>query len=267
MLQDSSQLLKPLLSLAQQAGVAIMEVYREEDPEIEIKADHTPVTKADLQANEIIVQGLQVLTPEIPIISEELTELPFTERKKWTQYWLIDPLDGTKEFIERTDEFTVNIALIENGKPILGIVYAPALGIGYQACRGCGAFKYTDGGTYDFIQTRPYSASETVIAISRRHGKRAENYFSRLPHYELHYCGSALKICRVAEGVADIYPRLGKTSEWDTAAGQCVLEEAGGEIIDLQGRELRYNTKPSLLNPEFMAIGDTKHDWLQYFTD
>ncbi len=203
----------------------------------------------------------------MPIISEESIELPFTERKKWHQYWLIDPLDGTKEFIERTDEFTVNIALIENEKPILGIVYAPALGIGYQACRGCGAFKYSDGGAYEFIQTRPYSSTETVIAISRRHGKRAQDYFARLAHYKLYYCGSALKICRVAEGIADIYPRLGKTSEWDTAAGQCVLEEAGGKIIDLQGRELRYNTKPSLLNPEFMAIGDTKHNWLSYFTD
>lgn len=267
MLQDSSRLLKPLLSLAQQAGVAILEIYREDNPEIEIKSDNTPVTKADLRANEVIVQGLQDLTAEIPIISEELKESPFVERKKWSQYWLIDPLDGTKEFIERTDEFTVNIALIENEKPILGIVYAPALGIGYQACRGCGAFKYSDGGMYEFIQTRPYVAAETVITVSRRHGKRVENYFAGLPHYKLHYCGSALKICQVAEGVADIYPRFGKTSEWDTAAGQCVLEEAGGKIIDLQGSELRYNTKPSLLNPEFMAIGDNKHNWLQYFTD
>ena len=267
MLDDNSQLLKPLVALAKQAGIAIMKVYEAGDPKIQIKADKTPVTEADLLANDIIVQGLKALTPEIPVVSEELAEVPFAQRKEWQRYWLIDPLDGTKEFIERTGEFTVNIALIEQHQSVLGVVYAPALGVGYEACRGYGAFKYTDDGAYEFIKTQPHPGNDISIAISRRHGKRSQEYLQRFGRYKLHYCGSALKICLVAEGVADIYPRLGKTSEWDTAAGQCVLQEAGGQIIDLHGKELRYNTKPSLLNPEFIAVGDVQHNWLQYLTD
>ena len=264
MTDDISQLLKPLFALAQQSGEAIMEIYRQGETEIHIKADHTPVTQADIVANEIIVRGLQTLTPNIPILSEELLATPFVERSKWQRYWLIDPLDGTKEFIERTDEFTVNIALIEQHNPILGVVYAPALDIGYQACRGYGAFKHSAAGLYEFIKTREHPGAPISITVSRRHGRRSGEYLQRFGEHNLHYCGSALKICLIAEGIADIYPRLGKTSEWDTAAGHCVLQEAGGQIMDLQGQELRYNTKASLLNPEFLAVGDMQHNWLQY---
>ena len=264
MIEDLPRLLKPLSILVQQASDAIMDVYHKNAAEIQMKADNTPVTQADLIANEIIECGLQALTPNIPILTEESLVVPFAERKNWTQYWLIDPLDGTKEFIERTDEFTVNVALIEQHQPVLGMVYAPALGKGYQACRGCGAFSYTAANTVQPITTRAHPGAQLSIAISRRHGRRAQDYLQRFGDYQLKYCGSALKICLVAEGSADIYPRLGKTSEWDTAAGQCVLQEAGGQIIDLSGKELRYNTKASLLNPEFIAVGDLQHDWLQY---
>lgn len=264
MIEDYSLLLRPVYDLAVEAGEAILTLYRANDTEVNIKADNSPVTEADLKANQVIVEGLKRLTPDIPILSEEFTAIPFSERQQWQQYWLIDPLDGTKEYIERTDEFTVNIALIDNHEPVLGVVYVPAKAIGYEACRGCGAFKRTANGTYDFIHTRHRPDDHLIITVSRRHGTNAKNLFQRFGNYELIHTGSAVKIGLVAEGAADIYPRLGPTSEWDTAAGQCVLEEAGGRLMDFNGNELRYNTKESTLNPEFIAVGDYQHDWLQY---
>ncbi len=266
MLEDYSHLLRPVYQLAEEAGDAIMKIYRADNASVEIKADNTPVTSADIAANKVIVAGLKKLTPDIPIISEEFAHIPFEERSRWQQYWLIDPLDGTKEFIDRTGEFTVNIALIDNHEPVLGVVYSPESGEGYEACRGCGAFKRTATDTYDFIQTQAKPAAHTTVTISRRHGKFTNETLQRFGEHSVEYRGSALKICLVAEGVADIYPRFGPTSEWDTAAGQCVLEEAGGRLMDLQGKELRYNTKDCILNPEFAAVGDFKHDWLQYLT-
>jgi 3'(2'), 5'-bisphosphate nucleotidase len=263
MLTDYSSLLNPLQHLAQAAGHAILEQYQKETTQVTLKDDNTPLTAADLIANQIIITGLQQLTAQIPIISEETHTLPFAERQKWSQYWLIDPLDGTKEFIEHTDEFTVNIALIENHQPVLGIVWAPALKVGYAACRGCGAFKYSSADdSYQFISTRPCPPTNIIIAISRRHGPNIHQYLAGFGEHQLLYKGSALKICLVAEGLADIYPRRGLTSEWDTAAGQCILEEAGGRLMDMQGNEFRYNTKPSVLNSEFMAVGDWRRDWL-----
>lgn len=262
MINDYSKLLRPVYDLAVQAGAEILDLYEKNNTEVDIKADNTPVTEADLAANKIIVDGLKKLTPDIPILSEEFTATPFEQRQQWQQYWLIDPLDGTKEYIERTGEFTVNIALIDNHEPVLGVVLAPHLGIGYEACRGCGAFKRTADDTYDFIQTRSRPENVVVVTISRRHGKRSGELLQRFGDYELLHRGSALKICLLAEGVADVYPRLGPTSEWDTAAGQCVLEEAGGRLMDFDGNELRYNTKAELLNPEFLAVGDYRFDWL-----
>jgi 3'(2'), 5'-bisphosphate nucleotidase len=262
LIEDYSQLLRPVYELAEQAGQAIVKLYNKDNANVNLKADNTPVTEADLVANRIIVEGLKKLTPNTPILSEEFAEVAFSERESWQQYWLIDPLDGTKEYIERTDEFTVNIALIDQHEPVLGVVLAPVKGIGYEACRGCGAFKRGTQGMYHFIQTRTRPEELLTITISRRHGKRATELLQRFGDYEVLHRGSALKICLVAEGVADIYPRLGPTSEWDTAAGQCILEEAGGRLMDFQGQEIRYNTKASTLNPEFMAVGDYSYDWL-----
>lgn len=257
-------MLNPLTTLAQQAGAVIVQIYQHNKTNVTLKADATPVTQADIMANDIIVRGLRQLTPQVPILSEESAVVSFAERQQWQQYWLIDPLDGTKEFIARNDEFTVNIALIKAQQAVVGVVYAPALGVGYQAAQGHGAFKYTTAGTCKFIRTRKCPDGEIMIAVSRHHGRRSQEYLQRFGEYKLHYCGSALKICLVAEGRVDIYPRLGKTSEWDTAAGHCILQQAGGRILDLNGMELRYNGKSSLLNPEFIAVGDIEHEWRQY---
>lgn len=264
MIDDYSQYLKQAYTLAEQAGEAILAVYASDDFEVSIKDDNTPLTKADVLANQVIVDGLKALTPDIPILSEEFTEVPYSERKMWNQYWLIDPLDGTKEFIDRTGEFTVNIALIDGDQAMLGVVYVPVLGEGYEACRGCGAFKRSKDGTYNFINARPRPENNVKVAISRRHGNSSAQLLEKLGSHELIHKGSALKICLVAEGEADIYPRFGPTSEWDTAAGQCILEEAGGRLMNFKGEELRYNQKASTLNPEFLAVGDSSHDWLQY---
>ena len=260
-----STLLKPIMALAIEAGDAIMKLY-ENDHVIEQKADHTPVTVADRQADAIITAGLKKLTPDIPVLSEEGIEPSFAERQQWQQYWLVDPLDGTTEFIERTGEFCVNIAFIENHQPVLGVIYAPALKLVYQASRGLGAFKYTECDIYSPVTTCRVGPCKRV-ALSRRHGQRTHHYAERLGEHQFVYRGSALKICLVAEGSADVFPRFGKTSEWDTAAGQCILEEAGGRLVDLNGQELQYNTKSSLINPEFIAVGDWQHDWLHYLND
>jgi 3'(2'), 5'-bisphosphate nucleotidase len=267
MLDDYTHLLKPVLALAQQAGAAVLQIYHQEVKiEVTLKADHTPVTAADLKSHEILVAGLQKLTPGIPVLSEESAMVPFAQRQTWQQYWLIDPVDGTAEFIEGTDEFVINIALIENHTAVLGMIYAPVTKIAYEATRGCGAFKHTAEGTYEFIKTRAIS-DPMIIALSRRHGNGTRKFLERFGHYELLLRGSALKFGLIAEGSADIYPRSGPTSEWDTAAGQCILEEAGGQVVDFAGVPLRYNTKDSLENPQFVALGDAQVEWQKFFTD
>lgn len=252
------------IEIAKQAGRAIMEIY-EGDFAVEHKDDATPLTAADTAAHHIIDTGLRTLTPELPVLSEESTDIPFAERVRWQRYWLVDPLDGTREFIKRNGEFTVNIALIDRHEAVLGIVYAPVLGVYYYACRGEGAYKREAMNEPVRIHARPWQGGRVVVAGSRSHrGTSLEQFLAHLGDYELVPMGSALKSCLVAEGRADIYPRLGPTSEWDTAAAQCVLEEAGGRLTDTRMAPLRYNTKESLLNPHFFAscAGDT--DWSRY---
>ncbi len=261
---DPCALLAPVIEVAKQAGRKIMEIY-ESDFQVEQKADHTPVTAADTAAHQIIVQELGALTPEIPVLSEESAQVPFTTRQGWRHYWLVDPLDGTREFVKRNGEFTVNIALINDQEPVLGIVYAPVLGVYYYACRGQGAYKREAMHEPVRIHTRRWEGGRVVIAGSRSHrGDSLESFLANLDGYELIPMGSALKSCLVAEGKADLYPRLGPTSEWDTAAAQCVVEEAGGRITDTGMRVLRYNTKDSLRNPHFFASGAGEVDWSRY---
>ena len=268
MINDYTQLLKPVLALAEQAGEAVMKIYTQAvKTDVCLKADHTPVTAADLISHEILTKGLQLLTPGIPVISEESAAQPFTERQTWRQYWLIDPVDGTTEFIEGTDEFVINIALIEDHIPVLGMIYAPVSKIAYEATRGCGAFKHSPEGTYEFLNSRALPQNSVTLVLSRRHGKRTSEFLERFEPYELLQRGSALKFGLLAEGRADIYPRLGPTSEWDTAAGQCIVEEAGGQVVDFSGQPLRYNTKDSLENPPFIALGDAQVEWEKYFKD
>lgn len=263
-----SELLDEVTLIARAAGEAIMEVYRGHI-EVERKEDNSPLTVADLAANHVIQSNLRKLSPDLPIISEETTSLDYSIRSTWRRYWLVDPLDGTREFIKRNDEFTVNIALIEGGRPVLGVVYAPALGLMYSASAETGAIKQQGTGAPTIIRARPLHTAQPVVAGSRSHANQKMEVFlqhvaDKVGPPKLLSLGSSLKICLVAEGGADVYPRLGPTSEWDTAAAQAVLECAGGSIVDLQGRPLRYNTKDSLLNPEFFACGIAPPAWHQY---
>ena len=257
-----------LISIAHEAGARIMQVYRGEIA-ITRKDDNSPLTLADIAAHNIIESGLKKLTPDLPILSEESASIPYTTRAAWDRYWLVDPLDGTREFIKRNDEFTVNIALIEEGKPVIGVVFAPAKDLLYYAATGHGAFKQEPDEAAVKICCRALDLSNLIIAGSRSHSdKRMQAFLANIERNHLPpkliTMGSSLKICLVAEGKADVYPRLGLTSEWDTAAAQCVLELAGGSLIDMDGQAFTYNTKDSLLNPEFFARGATQHNWSQY---
>ncbi len=235
-----------------------MQVYAT-DFDVEKKSDNSPLTQADMAAHHVIVESLLSLTPDIPILSEESEDISAEVRNGWSRYWLIDPLDGTREFIKRNGEFTVNIALIEHHVPVLGVVYAPAKDLLYCATHGNGAFKQHRNDQATAIHTRVFNLEKLVVAGSRSHSDQKLQQFLHNIHTltgaipELIHMGSSLKICLVAEGGADVYPRIGPTSEWDTAAAHCVLAEAGGVIVDAAGKTLRYNTKPSLLNPNFFA--------------
>ncbi len=231
-----------------------MEVYRGDGIGEISKADGSPLTLADLAAQRLIIEGLTRLTPDIPILSEESAVIPYAERERWKRFWLVDPLDGTKEFIKRNGEFTVNIALIENGEPVLGVVYAPALEVNYYAARGTGAFMQRGDSAAQSIRVKSRSAGETLkVVASRTHSDaRTEALLERLGEYQCISMGSSLKLCLVAEGAAHFYPRLGPTMEWDTAAAHAVVNEAGGRVSDLNGDELHYN-KVDLHNPEFFV--------------
>lgn len=261
--ESYQELLQPVTQIAYQAGRRIMEVY-DRGFAVEEKSDNTPVTEADLAADNIITEGLNDLTPGIPILTEESRLVSFDERSTWPLYWLVDPLDGTREFIKRTGEFSVNIALIKDNTAVLGVIYAPVMGCLYYASRGLGAFKKS--GVEDPVAIHVRKCPEKIIvAGSRSHRSKEFNVFlNHLPDCEVLCMGSALKSCLVAEGVADIYPRLGPTSEWDTAAAQCIVEEAGGHVTDTNMHTLRYNLKDALLNPHFFVFGDDSIDWSKY---
>ena len=266
-----STLLHQVMQLCCRAGDAILEVYdRSEGFGVDIKADDSPVTEADLAAHRILEPGLAALLEGVPVLSEESTLPPFEERRRWRRYWIIDPLDGTKEFINRNGEFTVNVALIDGDKPVLGVVYVPVTRVAYAGAEALGAFKYIDGEGRAIAVRSVASRREAGLALevvaSRRHGAEAINSFldkvgAALGPVETKSMGSSLKLCLVAEGAADIYPRLALTSEWDTAAAQAVVEAAGGVVVDTDFVALRYNTKADILNPFFYVFGDKAVDW------
>ena len=254
-----------MATLAVQAGAAILEVYNSDAFDVQEKDDKSPLTAADLAAHHVIVDGLAALTPDIPVLSEESAKLPYAERSAWQRYWLVDPLDGTREFIKRNGEFTVNIALIDAGVPILSVVHVPVTGVSYLACQGQGASRQEAGGEPQAISVRKLGAGPIMVVGSRSHrGESLNQFLDKLGEHDMVGMGSSLKLCLVAEGAADIYPRLGPTSEWDTAAAQCVVEQAGGFVTDTDMQPLRYNTKDSLLNPFFLVFGDDGHDWSAY---
>ena len=259
-------LLDAVIALAIEAGHAIMDIYAQ-DFSVVKKDDLSPLTEADMAAHHIIVAGLEKLTPELPVLSEESAALPFATRATWNRYWLVDPLDGTREFVKRNGEFTVNIALIENHKPVLGVVYVPVTGVCYYARQGQGAYKQDTVNVQppQPIHARAWNGEQLIVAGSQSHRSNDFDIFlANIGDCQVISIGSSLKSCLVAEGTVHIYPRLGLTSEWDTAAAQCIVEEAGGQLTDTALRPLRYNTKESLLNPSFLVFGDARHDWSKY---
>ena len=253
-----------LIHLAAAAGREILDVY--ETPfDVTTKDDASPLTEADLRAHRVIVDGLRELTPDVPVISEEAEPPPFKERRHWQRYWLVDPLDGTKEFVSRNGEFTVNIALIEASEPVLGVVGVPVTGDIYVGdCRATEAFRMKEG-EREPLRTRAMNPGAVTVVASRRHGgDRLAGYLDTLAKsFEIvrRPVGSSLKFCLLAEGEADFYPRLGPTSEWDIAAAHAVLQAAGGSVMLTDGAPLRYNAKESFLNADFVAVGDPGFAW------
>ncbi|HIE66355.1 MAG TPA: 3'(2'),5'-bisphosphate nucleotidase [Nitrospiria bacterium] len=251
-----SSFLPELVAIAKRAGQAILAVYVKADFGITYKEDTSPLTSADMAAHHLIQAGLEAHRPAFPVISEESEALSFKVRQKWETCWLVDPLDGTREFIKRNDDFTVNIALIQKGISTLGVVHAPALGLTYYASHEDGAFKQVREETPIQIQVDDYRKQKLRVVISRSHGVDiTARLLEKKIDYECLRRGSSLKLCLVAEGAAHLYPRYGRTMEWDTAAADCVVTEAGGSVTDMEGNRLRYN-KPDLANPEFLVRGN-----------
>nr|WP_237057538.1 3'(2'),5'-bisphosphate nucleotidase CysQ [Microbulbifer sediminum] len=274
-------MLEQVIGICERAGEAILEVYNSSaELEVDTKADDSPVTAADLAAHKVLEPALAGLVDGVPVLSEEQEMPSFEERSSWQRYWIVDPLDGTKEFIRRNGEFTVNVALIEKGEPVLGVVYVPVLNITYAGCRDAGgegmAFKRTAEGEQQIrvrsVRERLDAGKPVELVASRSHGAGAVDQLlarieGELGQTGLKNMGSSLKLCLVAEGAADLYPRLAPTCEWDTAAAQAVVEAAGGTVVDDQFELLRYNRKDSLLNPFFYVIGDTSFDWRRLLSD
>jgi len=264
MQQNPEQMLKPLVAIATQAGEAILEIYNTAFS-VELKDDASPLTAADKASHRTIVSALEKLTPGIPVLSEESAIVGWAQRSLWPEYWLIDPLDGTKEFIKRNGEFTVNIALIQGHRAIMGVVYAPVLQRCFFGSLNGGAFEQTAAGDVRQIKAARAAHSPLRVVGSRSHrGELLDAYLAKLGEHVMVPMGSSLKLCLVATGEADIYPRLGPTSEWDTAAAQAVVESAGGRVTNLDGEAIMYNTKESLLNPHFLVFGDLSRNWTSY---
>ena len=262
---------EPVIALAVAAGRAIMAVYAE-DFAVERKDDRSPLTEADLASHRLLVAGLEALTPDIPVLSEESVALDPAVRRAWPRLWLVDPLDGTREFVKKNGEFCVCIALVERGAPVLGVVHAPVTGVTWSAAAGEGAWRREAGGAD--VALASHDASPACgpgavtppaglrVAASRSHlDPRTAALLERLPEAQRVPMGSALKFGLLAEGRLDLYPRFGPTSEWDTAAGQCLVEAVGGAVLDLEGRPLRYNQRDTLLNGDFVAVRDARLPW------
>ena len=258
--EDLSHHLPSVIEIARSAGQLILDIYEKKEYEAFTKSDETPVTSADIAAHKLIVEKLTDLTPDIPVLSEEAADISLEKRSQWDRYWLVDPLDGTQEFIARSGDFATIIALIENNKPVMGVVYGPVSGVTYYAYQGKGAWKIPDLNESVRIKTHQHDGPKSPIAmaISRRQDiNRITSRMSSAWNYDLVPLGSAaLKACLVAEGAVDCYLRLGPTGEWDTAATQCIVEEAGGRILSTQLEPLSYNERDTLENPNFIVLGD-----------
>lgn len=257
-----SKLLEPVKAAAAEAGAALWHIYQTGDFECHAKADESPVTSADYAANAIILERLMALTPDIPIISEESNLVPLAQRQHWPRYWLIDPMDGTQEFVARSGDFAVSIALVEHGWPALGVIYWPQQHVWYYATRGHGAFKQA-GQFINKIHVSAHQAETPLrVAVSRRQSlSHIEALMGTQPVAYIPLGSCSLKSCLVAEGGADCYLRLGPTGEWDTGAVHIIVEEAGGKILDGEFSPLSYNQRESLANPDFMVMGQAERPW------
>lgn len=265
-MQIDPNLLKDVEGIARAAGAAILEIYSR-DFSVQEKEDKSPLTEADMAAHTIISHRLAEMLPPLPILSEEDVE-GFPGPNQSGRYWLVDPLDGTKEFIKRNGEFTVNIALIEKGQPVLGVVFAPALDKIYLAAQGVGAYKQIGEGVREPIRVAEYDSGRSWKVVgSRSHASdMLGEVLQQLGAHEMLSMGSSLKFCMVAEGSADLYPRLGLTSLWDTAAAQCIVEQAGGRVVKLTGEALGYGNVSEILNPHFVVHGRSNVDWPVLFS-
>jgi 3'(2'), 5'-bisphosphate nucleotidase len=262
---NNEQLLILAIDCAKKAGVEALKYYQSGDYTAEIKDDNSPVTSADIAANDVLMQQLALLTPDIPIISEEVGAVELKDRIAWQRYWLLDPIDGTGEFILASGDFAVNIALVENGWPSIGVIHAPDKQITYYGQSGVGAFKEDKNGTTK-IHVAPYIPGQVIkVAVSRRQKlELMGQYLSNKFEFEFVSLGScSLKNGLIAEGGADCYLRIGPTGEWDTGASHCILEEAGGAIISSEFKSLSYNKRESLLNPDFISTGSADIPWQQ----
>ena len=270
MSSNLESLLPQIIHIARAAGEAILTVYAQDDVGIQTKADATPVTRADFAANKVIVDGLAALS-QYPVLSEESEHKPWLERQSWQRYWLVDPLDGTREFINRNGEFSVNIALIEDNYPLFGVFHLPFFHTTYWGGASLGAWKQGNGAEAKAIVTRKFQPEKEVLALSSRSHitEATARYLEALQtvyqNLALKRVGSSLKSCLVAEGLADIYPRLGPTCEWDTGAVQAIVEGAGGVLLMPDGRRFTYNTKESLVNGDFIVLGDPTIGWSEFW--
>lgn len=275
--RDLSELVSPLLEACRKAGKSICDYYHSPSADLfESKGDNTPLTQADLASHEILLRALRALTPDLPILSEESDAVEFSTRSQWPEFWMVDPLDGTKEFLSRTGEFTINIALISAHRPILGVLYLPLEGLAYVGIPGHLAFRYQyqEGWQQTPLAVRPLDGDGALkVLASRRHrgpklGKCLEWLEQEWGPLERLNSGSALKFCQLAEGAGDFYPRFAPCCEWDTAAGQAVLEAAGGALLGMDGLPLTYNRRESLYSPNFYGIGDVHHPlWRALFKE
>tara|TARA_B110000438_G_C15817788_1_gene652751 strand:- start:3385 stop:4197 length:813 start_codon:yes stop_codon:yes gene_type:complete len=242
-----------IINISLDAGKEIMKIY-ETDFGYHIKDDNSPITKADKASHKLILNRLKELTPQIPILSEEDANIPLNIRSKWHEYWLVDPLDGTKEFIKRNGEFTVNIALIRDNKPVFGVIYVPAINETFWGAINYGSFHIKGDHKEKKISVINTNESRIKIITSSSHpSKKLNNFLEKVDNYQIITKGSSLKLCLVASGEVNVYPRFGPTSEWDIAAGEAIVNFAGGNIINLHGKPLTYNLKESFLNPEFLC--------------
>lgn len=259
---ELKKLLPEVNQIAREAG-KIIQRYFNSDYDITLKEDRSPVTTADLAANEYIEQELQTLTPDIPRLTEESTNSVYQQRKDWQMLWLVDPLDGTRQFIKNKPDFTVNISLIYKQQPVLGSIYLPIANELYYASANSGAYASVDNAGAAPISVQKNIGEVLRICANQDHGKSTRFFVSHFPKHNLVSRGSSIKSCLVANGSADIYPRFGPTWEWDTAAAQCIIEQAGGKLTDTLMNPLVYN-KESLLNPSFLAFGDKNVNWKEY---